>query len=99
MLFHLPFEVKNKSYSKQAHSEEKKTQIELGIDLGLKHFTILSIMDKSEPHCPREISRYFIGQKELFDMKFTTTTGKFEQIKSNPHQNLMISTNIKLKLI
>ena len=56
-------------------------------------------MDKSEPHCPREISRYFIGQKELFDMNFTATTGKFEQIKRNPHQNSEISTNIKLKLI
>ena len=98
MLYHLPFEVKKTRSSKQAYHEKKK-HIELGIDLGLKHFTVLSIMDKSEQTHPKEIFRYFISQKQLFDMKFNTTTGKFELKKRTPHQQLTNPTNIKLKLI
>ena len=98
MLFHLPFEMKNKSCSKQA-LHENNNHIELGIDLGLKHFAVLSIMDNSDPHYPKEIIRYFLGQKQLFDMKFNTIIGKFEQKQRIPNRKVNISTNMKLKLI
>jgi transposase len=91
MLYHLPFEVEKTRFSKQA-LHGKNRNIELGVDLGLKHFAVLSIMDKSNIKAPKEIMRYFIGQGQLFDMKFSTNTGKFELQERK-------TTNIKLKLI
>ncbi|MBY9006033.1 MAG: transposase [Candidatus Lokiarchaeota archaeon] len=98
MFFYLPFYVKKKSCLKQA-PHENKNLIELGIDLGLKHFAVLSIMDKSDPSCPKEIMRYFLGQKQLFDMKFNTITGKFKPRQRGPNHIVNTPTNIKLKLI
>ncbi|TFF89869.1 MAG: hypothetical protein EU548_05915 [Promethearchaeota archaeon] len=98
LYFHLPFEVQKKSLSKQSH-DGAHPHIEIGVDLGLKHFAVLSVMDKSSPQDVKEIARYFLGQKTLFDMNFNISTGRFEKRKR--FDNLLTSkqSNVKRKLI
>lgn len=48
--------------------------IEMGIDLGLKHFAVISIRNKKRGD---EIARYFLGQKAIFGYKFNQDNGKF----------------------
>ncbi|MHA1746529.1 MAG: zinc ribbon domain-containing protein [Promethearchaeota archaeon] len=63
--------------------------MEMGIDLGLKHFAVISIRDK---HKGDEKVRYFLGQKALFGYKFTPETGRFVPLSG-------VIWNIKRKLI
>lgn len=98
LILNLPFEVKKKVDSNQSRASNGK-KIEMGVDLGLKHFAVLSVMDRTNPAQPREIIRYFLGQKTLFDMKFNSGTGRFEfKDRFNNHPTNSRS-NAKLKLI
>ncbi len=63
--------------------------IEMGIDLGLKHFAVISIRDKRRG---AEIARYFLGQKAIFGYKFNQDSGKFIQLSD-------VNWNIKRKLM
>jgi len=63
--------------------------IEMGIDLGLKHFAVISIRDKQRG---AEIARYFLGQKAIFGYKFNQDDGKFIPLAG-------VSWNIKRKLM
>ncbi len=63
--------------------------IEMGIDLGLKHFAVISIRDKQRGD---EIARYFLGQKAIFGNKFNHDDGKFIPLTD-------INRNIKRKLM
>jgi len=97
LILNLPFEVKRKPLSNRAlPSKEEQAPVELGVDLGLKHFAVISVMDQSNPRKPVEINRHFIGSKQLFDMKFDEGIGKF--VKRANHKNRQPS-NIKLKII
>ena len=97
LILNLPFEVKKKAVSKQFQtSGEKKRSIEIGIDLGLKHFAVLSVMDTTDKKNPIEIARYFIGSKQLFDMKFDSNIGKFVNRYNHEERN---PSNVKLMLI
>ncbi len=98
LFFHLPFEVQKKNSSKQSHDEVVK-HIEIGVDLGLKHFAVLSVVDKSDPDKSKEIAHYFLGQRALFDMKFNSTTGRFEKRRRFRNKLPKKFSNIKLKLI
>ncbi|MHA1746487.1 MAG: hypothetical protein ACTSWW_10835, partial [Promethearchaeota archaeon] len=62
---------------------------EMGIDLGLKHFAVLSIRDTQNGD---EVARYFLGQKALFGYAFTPDIEKFIPLSG-------VSWNIKRKLI
>ncbi len=97
LILNLPFEVKRKAVSKQFKtSREKKRCIEIGVDLGLKHFAVLSVIDTTDKEKPIEIARYFIGSKQLFDMKFDLKSGKFVNRYNHRARN---PRNVKLKLI
>ena len=96
LILNLPFDVQKKAVSKQSNGSRKKGSITIGVDLGLKHFAVVSVMDKSKPQAPREIDRYFIGSKQLFDMKFDSTIGKFVYRNRHAYRN---PSNIKLKLM
>jgi transposase len=98
LYFHLPFEVQKKSLSKQSHNGTQP-RIEIGVDLGLKHFAVLSVMDKSSPQDVKEIARYFLGQKTLFDMIFNISTGRFEKKKRFYNTSSENPSNVKTKLI
>ena len=63
--------------------------IEMGIDLGLKHFAVISIQDKHES---AEIARYFLDQKIIFGNKFNPITGTFNPLTD-------VNWNIKRKLM
>ena len=63
--------------------------IEMGIDLGLKHFAVISIRDKKRGN---EIARYFLGQKTIFGYKFNQDDGKFIPLRG-------VNWNIKRKLM
>ncbi len=84
---------KIKGVEAPAQTKQSRHDIEMGVDIGLKHFADLSVWDN---RIGREIARYFLDQRALFDMKFDDTTGKFEfhsvSAKKRP-------TNAKLKLI
>ncbi|MHA1716505.1 MAG: zinc ribbon domain-containing protein [Promethearchaeota archaeon] len=88
-----PFKIKmdNATNTSQRESTPK---IEVGVDLGIKHFAVLSVMDKTDPTHPIELQRYFLGQKTLYDMKFDDQSGHFKRLTNQKH-----ATNIKLKLI
>jgi len=88
-----PFKTKmdNATNTSQRDSALK---IEVGVDLGIKHFAVLSVMDKTDPSQPIELQRYFLSQKTLHDMKFNDNLGKFERLTNQNH-----ATNIKLKLV
>ena len=86
ILLNLPF-----NYQRAISKQPLKRNIEIGVDLGLKDFAVLSVMDKSSLSSPKEIARYFLDQKTLFGKKFNANTGKFLAQSS--------STNIKLTLI
>ena len=66
----------------------------MGIDLGLKHLAVLSIWNKEQN---KEIARYFLSPKQLFDMKFNHTDGKFHPFKVTYLRRT--PSNIKIKLI
>ncbi len=63
--------------------------IEMGIDLGLKHFAVISIRDKQRGD---EIARYFLGQKAIFGYKFNQDSSKFNPLMG-------VNWNIKRKLM
>ncbi len=78
-----PFEQKTATPSKEESQNdisELNTDIEVGVDLGLIHFGVLSVRDKSKPIYCDEVKRYFLNQRALFDMIFNAETGAFEYI-------------------
>lgn len=84
ILINLPFEIKKTSGSNRSYppKTERNEGIAIKVDLGLKHFAVLSVSQKKHDSKnsntlkkSKEIARYFIGAKEIFDMKFLN--GKF----------------------
>lgn len=97
LILNLPFEVKKKAVSKHTQpSRKKKRCIEIGVDLGLKHFAVLSVMDTTDKKSSIELARYFIGSKQLLDMKFDSNLGKFVNRYNHKERN---PCNVKLRLI
>ena len=93
LLLNLPFKKKIKDCSKPS-SVGTNPALEMGIDLGLKHFAVLSIWNKEQN---KELARYFLSPKQLLDMTFSHKDGPLysperSSIKKNP-------SNIKWKLI
>ena len=88
-----PFKIKM-DHATNTSQRESAPKIEVGVDLGIKHFAVLSVMDKTDPTHPIELQRYYLGQKTLYDMKFDDKSGHFKRLANQKH-----ATNIKLKLI
>ena len=93
LLLHLPFKKQKKDCSKPSQNTTNPV-LEMGIDLGLKHFAVLSIWNKEQN---KEVIRYFLGPKELLDMKFNIKDGKLTPLKSSSSKNN--PSNMKMKLI
>ncbi|MBY8981303.1 MAG: transposase [Candidatus Lokiarchaeota archaeon] len=93
LLLHLPFQTHKKDCSKPSLIAQN-CALEMGIDLGLKHLAVLSIWNKEQN---KEIARYFLGTKQLFDMKFNHTEGTFNSLTIPPSGRT--PSNIKIKLI
>lgn len=96
LLLNLPFTKIKKDSSKPFHVEGN-SDIEMGIDLGLKHFAVVCVWDKRQNV---ELARYFLGPRQLFNMKFTLEDGKlYNQNRIGKNRKENDFSNIKLKLI
>jgi transposase len=93
LILYQPFKIKMVNATTTSQ-QESNSKIEVGVDLGIKHFAVLSVMDKTDSSHTIERQRYFLSQKSLYDMKFNGDTGKFERLT-----NQRYPTNIKLKLL
>ena len=84
LIIHLPFEQKKGEESKLTHPSLRKER-EMGVDLGLLHFGVVSIQDALKRE---EIKHYLLGAMELFDMKVDETTGELisQDRFKNSHQ-------------
>ncbi len=97
LLLNLPFKKINKDSSKPSSQVHNNLDIEMGIDLGLKHFAVISIWDKRQDI---ELARYFLGPRQIFDMNFNLDDGKlYSQKKVRKNKKGSNLSNIKLKLI
>jgi len=96
LLLNLPFKKIKKASSKPSQVYSNPN-IEMGIDLGLKHFAVLCIWDKQQQ---RELARYFLGPRQIFDKSFNLEDGKlYNQERVRINQKSTPLSNIKLKLI
>lgn len=105
ILLSLPFEVKKTSSSNRPYPPlvERNKDISVKVDLGLKHFAVVSVVQKGQIRDSIsdyrkdevEIARYFLGVKELFDMKFTE--GKLVVPESNFYDSEGLLSSIKKK--
>ena len=96
LLLNLPFN-KIKKDSSKPFQVNCNHDIEMGIDLGLKHFAVVCVWDKKQNV---ELARYFLGLRQLFNMKFNLEDGKLynqNRIRKNGKEKAL--SNIKLKLI
>ncbi len=96
LLLNLPFN-KIKKDSSKPFQVNCNPDIEMGIDLGLKHFAVVCVWDKKQNI---ELARYFLGPRQLFNMKFNLEDGKLynqNRIRKNGKEKAL--SNIKLKLI
>ena len=93
LLLNLPFKKKIKEVSKPS-LEETQSPLEMGIDLGLKHFAVVSIYNREQN---KEVARYFLDPRNLFDKKVNPKNGvlSFPQIYSDKRH----PSNIKWTLI
>ena len=111
ILVSLPFKIKNTSSSKRPYNSQilRNEDISVKVDLGLKHFAVVSVQQEEKPSqsgkdAPIEIARYFIGQSQLFDL--VLVDGKFLPQKDNiyaPDGQLVASnekkpSNVMLKV-
>ena len=100
LLLHLPFQqkIEKKEHSKPSSSKNANgVKVGMGIDLGLKHLATISIWDEENK---KEVARYFLSPKELLDMVFDGTKGRFRyQDSLQGDENVRYHSNIKSTLI
>jgi len=96
LLLNLPFN-KIKKDSSKPFQVEGNSDIEMGIDLGLKHFAVVCVWDKKQNV---ELARYFLGPRQLFDKNFNLKDGKLcNRNKFGKERKENALSNIKLKLM
>lgn len=96
LLLNLPFNKIRKDSSKP-FKIECNSDVEMGIDLGLKHFAVVCVWDKKKN---AELARYFLGPRQLFNMKFNLEDGKlYNQNRIGKDRKEKALSNLKLKLI
>lgn len=97
-MLNLPFEIKNGEFNPSKEQDRNNPNIEMGVDLGLKHFAVISVWDKEHEI---ELARYFIGTRQLFDKKLVEQDGVLkwqyqDRFTTFPYDK---QSNVKLKLI
>jgi len=96
LLLNLPFN-KIKKDSSKPFKVEGNSDVEMGIDLGLKHFAVVCVWDKKQNV---ELARYFLGPRQLFNMKFNLNDGKlYNQNRIRINRKEKALSNLKSKLI
>ncbi len=82
-----PFDenVINASTSSSAVPFTADPNVVMGVDLGLKHWAVCSVLDMKQL---TERARLFLGQQSVFGKKFNDTTGRMDPLK-NPPPNMM----------
>jgi len=96
LLLNLPFN-KLKKDSSKPFKVEGNSDVEMGIDLGLKHFAVVCVRDKRQDV---ELARYFLGPRQLFDMNFSLEDGKlYDRNRFGNERKEEALSNVKLKLI
>jgi hypothetical protein len=101
LLIHIPFQQEKEELSNH-YGLTISDDLVMGVDLGLKHFAVISIWNVKED---KEVARYFLGQEELFDKKFDPTNGKillqdkFRDENGRLDKKNCKKSNIKRKLI
>lgn len=97
VLLNLPFQAE-KGHESSTNEISVKNDIQSGVDLGLIDFAVLNVEKNG-----RIIKRFFLGAKELFNMKFNRETGNlvYQNKCFNEYGNFVPHrlTNIKLRLI
>jgi len=98
IILNLPFEIKKGEFDTSQEQDFKNLANEMGIDLGLKHFAVISVWDKEREI---ELARYFIGTRQLFDRKLVERDDLLkwqyqDRFNKAPCDGL---SNVKLKLI
>ena len=98
ILLSLPFEIKTTNSSNRPYNPplSRDEAVSVKVDLGLKHFAVASVQqEQCEGKRPsKEIARYFLGQRQLFDLVFVD--GKFLPQKVNtyaPDGHLLVSND------
>jgi hypothetical protein len=73
--------ISNANTSSENLSVNSKEYI-MGIDLGLKHYAVLSIweIDRRDRSIKKEIARYFLNHKTIFQKHFNSVSGRFENV-------------------
>jgi transposase len=96
LLLNLPFN-KLKKDSSKPFKVEGNSDVELGIDLGLKHFAVVCVWDKKQDV---ELARYFLGPRQLFDKSFNLKDGKlYDWNRIGKERKESALSNVKLKLM
>jgi transposase len=96
LLLNLPFN-KLKKDSSKPFKVEGNSDVELGIDLGLKHFAVVCVWDKKQDV---ELARYFLGPRQLFDKSFNLKDGKlYDRNRIGKERKESALSNVKLKLM
>jgi len=111
LILNLPFEIKKGEFNPSQEQDRNNPNIEMGVDLGLKHFAVISVWDKNQNI---ELARYFLGTRQLFDKKLVEqdkyvdqTNGRIDAVRvlrwqyqdrfnTSPYDK---QSNVKLKLI
>ncbi len=111
LILNLPFEIKKGQSNPSQEQDSNNLNIEMGIDLGLINFAVISVRDKNQKI---ELARYFLGTRQLFDKKLVEQdkciaqdNGKKDTVRVLRWQNqdrfnafpYDRQSNVKLKLI
>ena len=98
LILNLPFEIKKGQSMASQEQDGNNPDIEMGIDLGLLDFAVVSVWDRTRKI---ELARYFLGAQQLFDKKLVERNKVLRwqyqaRFKTTPYDK---RSNIKLKLI
>jgi len=98
IILNLPFEIKKGLLNASQLQNPSNSNVEMGIDLGLLYFAVVSVWDKERNI---ELARYFLGARQLFDKRFVERDEVLrweyqDRFKTAPYDRL---SNVKLKLI
>ena len=80
VIFNQPLQMVPQNPLSRSHLPKKEEKYRvMGVDLGLKHFAVLSIFEYDRrTHAKQEISRFFLDQKTVLACQFNATTLRFD---------------------
>ncbi len=79
--------IPNISPTKRQKDATATPETVMGLDLGLKHYAVVSVMHHQEEG-QVEIGRHFLGQRTVFNRTFDKTLRKFVEVQHGASQNI-----------